>query len=98
MNAMFGIDRSDGRGPLTLAGMGRAFGPRIVWVTFPGALPQAGMEWAVGAAGPCQRRNLSQRGSKALDWQPPTATLSPASRRSTNPLRARIWGGGKDEG
>jgi hypothetical protein len=48
MNAMFGIDRWGGRGPLTLAGINRAFSPNLVWVTFPGALPQAGMKWAVG--------------------------------------------------
>jgi hypothetical protein len=48
---------SPGRGPATLAGMGRAVGPLICFgCPFPGALPQAGMdalEWtrAVGAFG-----------------------------------------------
>jgi hypothetical protein len=83
MNAMCGTDRWGG-----LTALGSHF------TTFPGAVPQAGMEWAVGPytedwpvfdwdfilwngplahTNPRQRGKPFQRGSKALDWSPPTA-------------------------
>ena len=56
MNAMSGIDRWGGLSALS-----------FVSNTFPGAMPQAGIERVFGPPAMRQRRNPSQRGSKALD-------------------------------
>ena len=56
MNVMCGIERWSG-----LSALG------FLLITFPGALPQAGIGGAFGPPTRRQRRNPSQRGSKALD-------------------------------
>lgn len=81
--------------------MERAVSPTFL-PAVPGALPQAGIGWAVGPPAVRQRRNSSQRGSKALAIVAEIAAEQALVAANREPITrcehkiqatlARIWG------